>query len=396
MTLQSRVFDAPLEVQSHGLDMGDGVGGEAAAKRTKSSFLAAMSHDIRTPMNGVLGMMDVLEQQALDAAQRRTVAIMRESAQALLRVIDDRLAQLTDGEVTLESASGMGLRFTVTLALDAVPADSRLKVLPPPAVQTARSAASAGMPRVLVVDDHPINREVLVRQLDLLGIAADTARDGAEALSLWAPGRYSAVLSDILMPNMDGHELTRKVRAAEASRGVASRTPMVAVTALGVPGEEQRCLAAGMDGCLVKPVSIEQLRETLGRWLAIRAGAHDPAGPDDEPEGAADPIDHSALAAWFGDDRSAIVAVLRTFRTSAIETEREIERAARAGYLAGVAAAAHRLKGAARAVGAERVALAAEVVEQAGRAGDRAPCNAGLGRLAVELRRVITDIERTT
>ena len=72
---------------------------------------------------------------------------------------------------------------------------------------------------MLVVDDHPVNREVLVRQLDLLGLATDTANDGVEALEAWAAGdSYTAVLADIHMPRMDGYELARQIRIAEAAR----------------------------------------------------------------------------------------------------------------------------------------------------------------------------------
>ena len=74
-----------------------------------------------------------------------------------------------------------------------------------------------------MVDDHPVNRDVLVLQLKLLGIAADSAVNGAEALAAWARGRYAAVLADIHMPNMDGHELARRLRAAETDRGAPAR-----------------------------------------------------------------------------------------------------------------------------------------------------------------------------
>ena len=128
--------------------------------------------------------------------------------------------------------------------------------------------------RVLVVDDHPVNREVLVRQLDLLGLAADSVNDGVEALEAWAAGRYTAVLADIHMPRMDGYELTRRIRAAEAEGRKTGRTPIVAVTANAMKGEEERCIDAGMDAYLVKPVSIERLRATLERWLSVDRGGN--------------------------------------------------------------------------------------------------------------------------
>jgi CheY-like chemotaxis protein len=100
----------------------------------------------------------------------------------------------------------------------------------------------------------------------VLGIAADSAENGVDALAAWARGRYAAVLADVHMPHMDGHELAWRLRAAEADRG-AARTPIVAVTANAIKGEEERCLASGMDAYLVKP---EQLRATLERWLPIQ------------------------------------------------------------------------------------------------------------------------------
>jgi CheY-like chemotaxis protein len=185
--------------------------------------------------------------------------------------IVQRLAQAMGGDVAVESSPGVGSTFTVTLTLDAAPADSPLKtLLRPVARPSARIAARPGEgPRVLVVEDHPVNREVLVLQLKVLGIAADSAENGVDALAAWARGRYAAVLADVHMPHMDGHELARRLRAAEANRG-AARTPIVAVTANAIKGEEERCLASGMDAYLVKPVSIEQLRATLERWLPIQ------------------------------------------------------------------------------------------------------------------------------
>src|SRR5256885_9866071 len=127
----------------------------------------------------------------------------------------------------------------------------------------------AEQPLVLVVDDHPVNQEVLVRQLELLGVSSETAADGNEALKAWSTKPYAAVLADIHMPHMDGYELTRQLRAIEAEQHSHARTPVVAVTANAMKGEEERCLAAGMDAHLGKPGNIDMLRAALVRWLAV-------------------------------------------------------------------------------------------------------------------------------
>jgi signal transduction histidine kinase/DNA-binding response OmpR family regulator len=494
-----------------------------AANQAKSTFLATMSHEIRTPMNGVLGMMEVLESEGVREGQTRTVATMRESAQALLRIIDDvldfskieaggleledtpfsltglvegvvatlrpqaerkglslvaavapgstdvllgdptrvrqilfnllgnalkfterggamirartepmgdgrvhvvltvsdtgigmsdaqqarlfqpfsqadssttrryggtglglsivrRLAQLMGGDVGMESAPGAGSTFTVILELTAAPADSPLVDLP---VVEAPTEALPTSPQlagnsVLVVDDHPINREVLVRQLQALGVAADSAADGREGVNAWGSGRYAIVFADVHMPRMDGFEMTAEIRRLEAGNG-RLRTPIVAVTANAMAGEDERCRAAGMDGYLAKPVSLPRLRATLQRWLRD-AGDNAPA------------IDRAVLDPWLQDDEAARRDLLAKFSRSASDSRHDIEMAMAAGDLAALAAAAHRLKGSALAVGARALGDAAQTLERAAKAGDRATCQDGLGPLAVEVQRAQAEI----
>jgi len=280
------------------------------------------------------------------------------------------------------------VEVTLVAAVD----DSPLLALSRPAPAVASSIGRDEHRKVLVVDDHPVNREVLIRQLAILGVDADSAVDGAEALEMWQAGDYALVLADIHMPRIDGYELTRQIRAIEAQSGVP-RTPLVAVTANVMKGEEQRCLTIGMDAYLGKPISIDRLQVTLERWLLI--GAEQAQGDAAEARASSDVLDRSILGAWLGDDAAAIVSLLRKFRDAAIDAELQVGDASRRGDLAALTAVAHRLKGAAAAVGAVSVGHRASSLEAAAKAGDWSRCRQELGPLAADIRRVVAEIDES-
>ena len=288
-----------------------------------------------------------------------------------------RLAQLMDGEVKVRSQPGKGSAFNVTLHLAAAPA-----CLPGPATSPLPLLAPGEVSgHLLVVDDHPVNRQVLVGQLGLLGLTADTAVDGVEALSLWRPGRYAAVLADMHMPRMDGYALTAEIRTREAVAGVG-RTPIVAVTANAMRGEEERCLEAGMDGYLAKPVAIARLGAALGRWIEVT--------PPAEPPPPA--VDRTMLRTWLGDDEATLRSVLAEFLANARENVCDIETALAARDMAAVASAAHKLKGGALSVGARALQEVAATLEAAARPGDPVTCQQMLAPLAREISRAAEDI----
>jgi CheY-like chemotaxis protein len=116
---------------------------------------------------------------------------------------------------------------------------------------------------VLVVEDTPINQQVARGMLARLGYAVDVASDGLEALEAVSHHAYAAILMDCQMPRMDGFEATREIRRRE---GRTSRTPIIAMTASAMRGERDRCLAAGMDDYIAKPVRLQELQARLRRW----------------------------------------------------------------------------------------------------------------------------------
>jgi signal transduction histidine kinase/ActR/RegA family two-component response regulator len=131
---------------------------------------------------------------------------------------------------------------------------------------------------VLVVDDNAANREVSAAMLEALGARPVLAAGGAEALALLAARPFDLALMDCQMPDLDGFETTRRLRALEATRG-ATRLPVIAITAHAVEGYRERCLAAGMDDYLTKPITTERLATALARVLTPRTAAALPPSP---------------------------------------------------------------------------------------------------------------------
>ncbi|KAB2922312.1 MAG: PAS domain S-box protein, partial [Dechloromonas sp.] len=184
--------------------------------------------------------------------------------------ICDRLVRLMNSHIDVQSEPGRGSSFSFTLLLERCPADAL-----PACAQTLNGEAAEELlrtrhrdKRLLLVEDDPVNQEVARELLhDVLGLSVDVAGDGNEALDLARLRVYDLILMDVQMPHMDGLEATRAIRRLPAY----ATTPILAMTANAFVDDRQRCLAAGMDDFIAKPVDPDALFVNLARWLGRSA-----------------------------------------------------------------------------------------------------------------------------
>jgi len=206
---------------------------------------------------------------------------------------------------------------------------------------------------VLLVEDNDVNQKIARRFLERLGCSVVSAMNGAQAVQLYSPGTYDLVLMDLQMPEMDGFAATRRIRDAEGWR---PRTPIVALTANAMAGQIERCLAAGMDGFLTKPLSRERLTDVLEQF-GLEVGRDDaPPAADAAVSSTSDPVDMSGFNAITGGDAEFAAELKATFASSSASVIGEIEYASQRGNLEAVERAAHKLKGAAANIRAAHLA----------------------------------------
>ena len=226
---------------------------------------------------------------------------------------------------------------------------------------------------ILLAEDHPVNRDVVLRQLHLLGYAADAVEDGVAALAALGRTRYGLLLTDCNMPDMDGFALTRCIRQGETD---GRHLPIVALTANALGGEDQRCLAAGMDDYLSKPVEMATLFNRLERWLpgappgSTPSGPAPTAGPVATTATAAPVLDLTQLASYCGGDQAAIAENLKLFVDTMKSDLTRLSAAAAQSNADETKLLAHRMKGAARIVGGHRLAACCEALERSAGARD--------------------------
>jgi signal transduction histidine kinase/DNA-binding NarL/FixJ family response regulator len=356
------------------------------ASRAKGDFLANMSHEIRTPLNAVIGLTrlaletgpapalceylgkidvsartllalinDVLDLSRIEAGKLHPrqeplqltevldrvrvgfavsdtgIGIHEERCADLFDVftqvdssstrshggsglglaISARLVALMGGRLEMESAEGVGSRFWFSLAFPRATEEAKEVAVSAPSLEALRGA------RVLVAEDDTTNQLLVRDLLSRRGVEVTLAANGAEVVAAAAQGRFDLVLMDIRMPEMDGLEACRRIRALPGGD-----LPIVALTANALAEERERCLAAGMDGYLTKPLEPEALYAELCRWLRLAEELAEAAGRLELALENAGPVD-AGLRADFLASAEAAVAVLAGLEIPAVEDASE-------------------------------------------------------------------------
>jgi signal transduction histidine kinase/chemotaxis methyl-accepting protein methylase/chemotaxis response regulator CheB len=188
--------------------------------------------------------------------------------------ISRQIAERMGGEITFESNVGGGTVFNFTASFVEAEKEDRQGLMPSMPVIVADVDSSLSetdlRPRILIAEDDEVTRNVLGRMFQLSNYEIDFATDGIQVVKMWEHGGYDLVLMDVQMPNMDGFEATGVIREKENGRG--DRTPIIAMTAHALKEDEERCLAAGMDAYISKPINLKKCLDMIRNIVEKRSG----------------------------------------------------------------------------------------------------------------------------
>ncbi|HEV7575527.1 MAG TPA: ATP-binding protein [Caldimonas sp.] len=370
-----------------------------------------------------IGMSEEVQQRLFRPfAQGEASTTRRFGGTGLGLVICQRIVVLMGGTIAITSAEGAGATVEIILPLEPfVPAadlgtlddasDARQRLVATAgripigkaraenadALVAARQAPTVEEARVrgellLVAEDDPVNQKVVLKQLALLGFAAEVAGDGAEALRLWRQTPYAALLTDLHMPEMDGQALARAIRAEEAPD---QRKPIVALSADALRSTEIAALDAGIDRFLSKPVQLWRLREALEQCLGQRTSRDGEDGPASNAPLDRDRLvlDVAALEALVGTERAVVAEFLADFARSLPCLEVELEAAWGDGKMRNVETLAHRLKSTARSMGASALGDTCAELEASMQTRSTEEIGAAVQRVCIAIGDIVPVIE---
>ncbi|MEN9452310.1 MAG: hypothetical protein RLZZ369_1369 [Pseudomonadota bacterium] len=309
-----------------------------------------------------------------------------------------RLCQLMGGSISLKSTPGTGTTFSVDVPLDlteqapiATDLDDLAKQVQAQATGLTPLSVDEAEARgclIGMVDDHPINRYVLSRQLSLLGYTYVTAEDGLQALEMSRKHKLALLITDCQMPGMDGYQLARSIREDEAKSGRAA-LPILACTASALQGEAEKCAAAGMSDYMTKPLQVPVLAGMLKKWGPNMQALATPSTATELP------IDTQYWERQTaGDEELKAMLADQFIATSQTDLEALHDMALNNQDVA--RAQAHRIKGAAVAVGARQLGRLCEELEAAFTQHNQAETKRLIAALDAEMNAVVSWLGKQT
>lgn len=314
------------------------------------------------------------------------------------------LAQLMGGDVGVSSQPGVGSTFwfTAKLGLSCMALPTLISQISDAAGELLASARTSQMmaalktARILLVEDNIFNQQIAQEMLEEMGAAVCLANNGADALELLRTTDFDCVLMDLQMPLMDGLEATRHIRADPQ----LTHMPVLAMTATATTEARMRCIDAGMNDFISKPVQPALMYQTIANWLPQRVPAGQPVRPQlpaadvkSPSTGASAAIDISVLATLLGYDQEKVRKFAFKFLLSSQEGVRDMEVALARGEVQTVRDLGHRITSAARTVGAFGMADLCEDLEQLA-LGDPAGEMAGALAIVAHLKDVLQQVTK--
>ena len=321
----------------------------------------------------------------IDSSARR-----RYGGSGLGLAISRQLVELMGGKIGVTSEVEYGSTFWFTLPLTKQAQPDRDETRPlPPLVQPVSGVFTAQAPHILVAEDNLTNQEVVLSILHKLGVKAEVASNGQDAVEMASQTAYDLILMDVQMPGMDGLEATHHIRAQGQS------VPIVALTAHAMRGDREKCLAAGMDDYLPKPVLPEALVDVLGRWLPSDVPPVAQTAVTQPAASATKPIwDRAAILERLMDDETVLVRIINGFVADMLVQIPLLQTFLQAADSNNAERQAHMIKGAAASIGGERLHAAAQKIEDAVRQDDWPTAQSAFSELEeqfVQLQAAMTD-----
>lgn len=297
-------------------------------------------------------------------------------------VICRELCEMMGGQLHLDSLEGLGTQIDIVMVVPVLEHEEHAVDGHEPEPGIGRSL------NILVVDDYPANRMLLAQQLSYLGHRVTDAENGVLGLKAWRLGYFDVVITDCSMPLMNGYQLAQAIRAEEVQLARAA-CQIFGFTANAQPGEVERCLEAGMDRCLFKPISLKDLSACLatGQVQSLKGIDGDESGRDDE-------IDLTYLKQLSQGDESMIQGLLAELATrNRQDLAALIELFVKDDY-AGMAALAHGIKGGGRLVRARKLIECCEQLEAVCQAGEPQGLTVAVDALHSSMEQLADELER--